>query len=60
MTITSAVVFAFQKDSDVKMNMTLEEASWLRKRKSIIDKLNNRTFLSTEQEGFKFITLFLN
>ena len=31
--ITSAVIFAFQKDSDEKIKMTLEEASWLRKSK---------------------------
>ena len=34
--ITSAVIFAFQKDSDEKMKMTLEEASWLRKSKVIL------------------------
>ena len=33
MAITSAVIFAFQKDSDDKMKMTLEDASWLRKRR---------------------------
>ena len=29
---SSAMIFAFQKDSDDLMKMTLEEASWLRKR----------------------------
>ena len=37
--ITSAVIFAFQKDSDVEIDMTLEEASWLRKTKKTINKL---------------------
>ena len=34
--ITSAVIFAFQKDSDDQIKMTLEDASWLRKRKVIL------------------------
>ena len=37
MAITSAEIFAFQKDSDDKyIKMTLEDASWLRKRKVIL------------------------
>ena len=31
--ITSAAIFAFQKDSDHQIKMSLQEASWLRKRK---------------------------
>ena len=34
--ITAAVIFAFQKNADDQMKMTLEEASWLRKRKAIL------------------------
>ena len=34
--ITSAVIFAFQKDSDDQIKMTLEDASWLGKRKVIL------------------------
>ena len=35
-TITSAVIYTFQKDSDDQIKMSLEEASWLRKRKAIL------------------------
>ena len=35
--ITSAVIFAFEKNSDDQIKMTLEEASWLRKRNTILD-----------------------
>ena len=34
--ITATVIFAFQKNADDQMKMTLEEASWLRKRKAIL------------------------
>ena len=34
--ITSAVIFTFQKNADDQLKMTLEEASWLRERKSIL------------------------
>ena len=29
--ITSAIIFAFQKDKDDQITMSLEDASWLRK-----------------------------
>ena len=38
MAITSAAIFAFQKDLDDRMKMSLEEASWLRKRKIYFKK----------------------
>ena len=59
--ITAAVIFAFQKNADDHMKMTLEEASWLRKRKAILAlRLRvhfkpNGTIPSTEEESFKLL-----
>ena len=45
--ITSAVIFAFQKDADDQMKMTLEEASWLRKRKVFLCPTTERCYLQS-------------
>ena len=33
--VGAAMIYAFEKDSDDQITLTLEEASWLRKRKAI-------------------------
>ena len=38
--ITSAIVFAFQKGTDDQMEMSMEEASWLRKNKKTLRKMH--------------------
>ena len=38
--LTSAMIFAFQKDRDEEMKMSLEEASWLRKNNLLL-KIGN-------------------
>ena len=33
--VGAAMIYSFEKDSDDQITLTLEEASWLRKRKAI-------------------------
>ena len=56
--ITAAVIFAFQKNADDQLKMTLEEASWLRKGKAILAlrlRVHFKNIPSTEEESFKLL-----
>ena len=49
--MTSAMIYAFQNDSDDLIKMTLEEASWLRKREAILfDQQGRHHYFYTEKK----------